>query len=262
MTCQEARSLLHAFLDDELDLTHSLDVQRHLDTCPACAREHSAQRALRTALRDEALYFRPPEGFTARARAALRASAEPVGAADRAGRPSGFPWSRWLWLPAGALAGVLAVLVVTILRLGPGAPGQSADDLLAQEVVASHIRSLMPGHLADVPSSDQHTVKPWFNGRLDFSPPVKVLAGEGFPLTGGRLDYVGGRPIAALVYQRRQHIINLMVWPAPRDMDRPLTVATRQGYHLLHWTQGGMNYWVVSDLNEDELKQFVRLVSP
>ncbi|HYS05749.1 MAG TPA: anti-sigma factor [Candidatus Dormibacteraeota bacterium] len=253
MTCQEARSLLHAFLDDELDLTHSLDVQRHLDTCPACAREHSAQRALRTALRDEALYFRPPEGFTTRAQAALRASAEPVGAAARAGPPSGFSWTRWLWLPAGALAGVLAVLV---------APRQSADDLLAQEVVASHIRSLMPGHLADVPSSDQHTVKPWFNGRLDFSPPVKDLADEGFPLTGGRLDYLGGRPIAALVYERRQHIINLMVWPASRDMDRPLTVATRQGYHLLHWTQGGMNYWAVSDLKEDELKQFVRLVSP
>jgi len=168
--CQEARSLLHAFLDDELDLTHSLDVQRHLDTCPACAREHSAQRALRTALRDEALYFRPPEGFTARAQAALRASAEPVGAADRRVLRAASRDEEGSGCPPGH-GRRPGVLVVTILRLGPGAPGQSADDLLAQEVVASHIRSLMPGHLADVPSSDQHTVKPWFNGRLDFSPP-------------------------------------------------------------------------------------------
>ena len=260
MSCQGTRSLLHAFLDDELELTHSLEVQLHLDTCPACAREHAAQRALRGALRDEALYFRPPEGFTARARAALRATAATVGAADRAGPAVGLLWMRRVWLPSGAAAALLAVVAITIWRFGPGAPGPSADDLLAQEVIASHIRSLMPGHLTDVPSSDQHTVKPWFNGRLDFSPPVKDLAGEGFPLTGGRLDYLGGRPIAALVYMRRQHIINLMVWPAPREPDRSPAAAMRQGYHLLHWTQGGMIYWAVSDLNEDEMKEFVRLV--
>ena len=260
MSCQEARSLLHAFLDDELDLTHSLDVQHHLDTCPACAREHAAQRALRGALRDEALYFRPPEGFTTRARAALRATAATVGAADRAGPAVGLLWMRRVWLPSGAAAALLAVVAITIWRFGPGAPGPSADDLLAQEVIASHIRSLMPGHLTDVPSSDQHTVKPWFNGRLDFSPPVKDLAGEGFPLTGGRLDYLGGRPIAALVYKRRQHIINLMVWPASSEADRSPTAAIRQGYHLLHLAHGGMIYWAVSDLNEDEMKEFVGLV--
>jgi anti-sigma factor RsiW len=260
MSCQGIRPLLHAFVDDELDIAHSLDVQCHLDTCTACAREHTAQRALRAALRNEALYFRPSEVFSARARAALRATAATAGAVGLRSPAKVFPWTFRLWLPAGAAAALLAVIAVTIFRLGPGAPGPSADDLLAQEVVASHIRSLMPGHLTDVPSSDQHTVKPWFNGRLDFSPPVKDLAGEGFPLAGGRLDYLGGRPIAALVYERRQHLINLMVWPAPRETDRSPTAAMRQGYHLLHWTQRGMNYWAVSDLNEDEMKEFIRLV--
>jgi len=118
----------------------------------------------------------------------------------------------------------------------------------------------MPGHLTDVPSSDQQHRQAVVQRQARFLPAVKDLAGEGFPLTGGRLDYLAGRPIAALVYARRQHIINLMVWPAPREPDRSPTVAMRQGYHLLHWARGGMIYWAVSDLNEDELKEFVRLV--
>ena len=260
MSCQDVRPLLHAFVDDELDVAHSLDVQRHLDTCPACAREHAAQRALRAALRNDALYFRPSEDFATRARAALRATAATAGAAGPTRPAKGFPWIFRPWLPAGAAAALLAVIAITFFRLGPGAPGPSADELLAREVVASHIRSLMPGHLTDVPSSDQHTVKPWFNGRLDFSPPVKDLATEGFSLAGGRLDYLAGRPIAALVYGRRQHIINLMVWPAPREADRSPTAEIRQGYHLLRWTRDGMNYWAVSDLNENELREFVSLV--
>jgi len=260
MNCQETRVLLHAFLDDELDPVRSLSVQSHLDACPDCAREHAAQRSLRAALRDEALYFRSPEGFESRVRAALASQ----GAIERrAGWPSAVGAllrMRWAWLPAGAAVALLAVIVITIGRFGTPAPGSTADDLLGREVVASHVRSLMANHLTDVPSSDQHTVKPWFNGRLDFSPPVKDLAGEGFALMGGRLDYLAGRSVAALVYQRRLHVINLMIWPAPGEPDRPLTVGTRQGYHLLHWTRDGMSYWAVSDLNEDEMKQFVGLV--
>jgi len=252
MSCQEIRPLLHAFLDGELDPARSLDVQHHLEACPGCARQHEAHGSLRAALRDEALYFKSPEGFESRIRAALGSK----------GAPGVFRWIRLTWLPAGAAAVLLAVSVIAIWRAGSPAPGLFADETVGREVVASHVRSLMASHLTDVPSSDQHTVKPWFNGRLDYSPPVKDLAGEGFPLVGGRLDYLAGRPVAALVYQRRLHVINLMVWPAPGEPDRFATVAPHQGYHLFHWTQGGMSYWAVSDLNENEMKEFVRLLQP
>ena len=260
MSCQETRALLHAFFDDELDPVRSLSVQSHLDACPDCARDIAAQRSLRAALRDEALYFRSPEGFESRVRAALGSRGAIERRAGRLGAVGALLRMRWAWLPAGAAAALLAVTVITIGRFGAPAEGPRADDLLGREVVASHVRSLMASHLTDVPSSDQHTVKPWFNGRLDFSPPVTDLAGEGFTLVGGRLDYLAGRSVAALVYQRRLHVINLMIWPSPGEPDRSLTAATRQGYHLLHWIQGGMSYWAVSDLNEGEMKQFVGLV--
>jgi anti-sigma factor RsiW len=260
MTCQEIHPLLHAFLDDELDPVRSLEVQRHLDGCPDCARQNAAQRSLRAALRDDSLYYRSPEGLERRVRAALGSRAPSERGAGRPAPVAALFRTRWAWLPAGAAAALLAVTLVTTRWFAGAPPGFSADDLVGRDVVASHVRSLMPGHLTDVPSSDHHTVKPWFNGRLDFSPPVKDLAGEGFTLVGGRLDYLDGRPVAALVYQRRLHVINLMIWPAQGERDRPPTTATRQGYHLLHWTQGGMRCWAVSDLNENEMKEFAALV--
>jgi anti-sigma factor RsiW len=131
---------------------------------------------------------------------------------------------------------------------------------MAQAALDSHLRSLMPGHLTDVQSTDQHTVKPWFNGRLDYSPPVSDFAQQGFPLTGGRLDSLNGRTVAVLVYQRRQHLINVYVWPAPGSPDATAIESARQGYNMFHWTRAGMNWWVVSDLNGDELKTFANLV--
>ena len=266
MGCQEARAVLHAFIDDELDPVRSLDVQNHLAGCPACAREHAAHQTLRGALRNEALYFKASEALESRVRAALRAAGATARAADHRGSlertvtPGYFRRMRWAWLTAGAAAALLTVTTIAIWRFGAPGSRPPGDELLAQEVLASHVRSLMADHLTDVPSSDQHTVKPWFNGRLDFSPPVRDLASEGFELVGGRLDYLVARPVAALVYRRRLHVINLLVWPAPGEPDGPLNAATRQGYHLLRWNQGGMIYWAVSDLNEEEMREFVRLL--
>jgi anti-sigma factor RsiW len=130
-------------------------------------------------------------------------------------------------------------------------------DAVAQEVVSSHVRALMGEHLFDVKSTDQHTVKPWFLGKLDFSPPVTDLAQAGFPLTGGRLDYVAGHPVAALVYTRGQHTINVFVWPEGSDTIRSGDARTIRGFHVRHWTDGGMAYWAVSDVNDADLDQFV-----
>jgi len=137
-------------------------------------------------------------------------------------------------------------------------PGQ---DLLAQELVASHVRSLMAGHLTDVTTSDQHAVKPWFNGKLDFSPPVKDLTPQGFILVGGRLDYLGETPAAAVIYRRRQHVINLFIWPMASGRATGMKIQSRRGYNLIHWRQSDLTYWAVSDLNTSELEEFVRLVS-
>ena len=130
-------------------------------------------------------------------------------------------------------------------------------DAVAQEVVSSHVRALMGDHLFDVQSTDQHTVKPWFLGKLDFSPPVTDLAQAGFPLTGGRLDYVAGHPVAALVYTRGQHTINVFVWPEGSDAIRSPDARAIRGFHVRHWTRGGMSYWAVSDVNDADLDQFV-----
>src|SRR5207245_1087667 len=138
---------------------------------------------------------------------------------------------------------------------------RAAGGALTDQVLASHLRSLMPGHLTDVVSSDQHTVKPWFNGKLDFSPPVYDFSGRGFPLVGGRLDYLNGRPVAALVYGRRQHLINVFLWPAVQGPAGGPPAATRQGYHLLHWTTREYAYWVVSDLGISELHDFAALLA-
>jgi anti-sigma factor RsiW len=133
-------------------------------------------------------------------------------------------------------------------------------DVVAREVLTSHLRSLMPGHLMDVVSTDQHTVKPWFDGRIDFSPPVKDFAADGFRLAGGRLDYLAGRPVAALVYQRRKHIVNVFVWPAADGSQSAVESTAHDGYNLLHWQRGGMNYWMASDLSAQEMGDFAHLL--
>jgi anti-sigma factor RsiW len=162
-------------------------------------------------------------------------------------------------LKGWAVAASFAFMILGFMGLRHLSSVPSAEERIEQEVVSSHIRSLMVDHLEDVASTDQHTVKPWFNGKLDFSPAVLDLSQEGFPLVGGRLDYLKDRPVAALVYQRQKHIINLFTWPSSSHIATETKMTTRQGYHVLHWTQSDMNCWAVSDLNPVELKEFAGL---
>ena len=248
MNCRDVQQLIHAYLDGELDLVKSLEIERHLQDCQTCLRAYDNQRALRIAMHADALYYRAPASLRKHVQSTVR-HANPVAPTPRV--------RGWRWF--GAAASLLVVVLIT-WGVTRGLSTPSADDLLAQEVIASHVRSLMPNHLADVASSDQHTVKPWFDGKLDFAPAVTDFAGQGFPLVGGRLDYLDNRPVAALIYKRQQHVINVFIWPSPGAGATSATTVTRQGYHIVHWVQSDMTYWAVSDLNDSELLDFVRLL--
>jgi anti-sigma factor RsiW len=230
--------LLQAEFDGELDAAQAAALAAHRAACPACRQAAADLGILRARLKEEAPYHRAPE----RLRRALTAMRAPETAKRAA------PWRRL----AVSFAAGAALAASVALFLAPSPPGP------ADSVLAAHLRSLQPGHLEDVISTDQHTVKPWFDGRLDFAPPVKDLAAQGFPLQGGRLDYLAGRPVAALVYGRAKHEINLFVWPEP-GADLPPEAASRNGYNLIHWREGGMSLWAASDLEKSELEDFASL---
>lgn len=251
MVCESNARLLHGYLDGELDLVRAVDFEEHLKSCADCAGELREQQIMRQSLRSSNLYERAPASLQSRIRAALP-GAKPQAKVIPIRRRSVLTWL--------AAAAAIVIAFVSGARLVPDIGGRRQADLVAQEIVASHIRSLQPGHLFDVQSTDQHTVKPWFDGKLDFAPPVVDLASAGFPLVGGRLDYVNGRPVAALVYQRRLHYINIFVWPSAESESAPLASQVRQGYNILCWTQSGMTFWAVSDLGRDELQTFVTLL--
>jgi len=248
MECRDAIDRLSPFLDDELDPVASAEVASHVESCPDCAAALEQQRKLHSILERDLEYHPASDLLRARVMRDFQAAVRSGARARPAVRP-------WHWL--GAAAAVLALASGTWLAttLAPG----RADDLLAREAVSSHIRSLMPGHLTDVTSTDQHTVKPWFAGKLDYSPPVTDFAGAGYPLIGGRLDYMQDRPVAALVYAHGKHAINVFVWPAAGGGPALAPAGTRQGYHVIHGTNAGMRYWIVSDLNVPELTTFARM---
>ncbi len=244
MDCDETQDLLHGYLDDELDVVSSRALTQHLQSCPVCTRMYEAQHALRTALRTSALSFTPPPALSKQVRAAVRRASR----ADA--RPMGWAW--------GGLSVAVAMALVVLVVWSSGLVHMRApvDEYVLQDVIAGHVRSLMVNHLTDVLSADQHTVKPWFEGHVDFAPPVPDLTAQGFPLVGGRLDYLDSRPVAALVYKRQQHVINLFVWPAPSDAPQPASMVTRQGYNLVQWSTAGMTYWAISTLNAREMEAF------
>jgi len=246
MQCKELLTLLPAYLDGELDLMQSVEVEKHLDTCDTCLQLVENQRVLRTAMRTGALYHAP--------RASLeRNILRTVQKSERAtvAQPL-FAFRRFQFAAALAALVLLAFWGGGRFRVTP-----STSDTIANEALSGHLRSLMADHLTDVVSSDKHTVKPWFNSKIDYSPPVIDMAESGFPLVGGRLDYLDNHPVTALVYRRQKHVINLFLWPVPAT-DKAAEFETHRGYNMIHWTQSGFACWAVSDLNATELRDFAR----
>ncbi len=245
MTCDETRELLNGFVDGEFDLRTQAEIDRHVRGCNGCTREFEGLRALRAAFVSADLRYSAP--VTLRER--VRAITSPAAPQHSENRPARLMWT---WLGAGAAFATMFLLVWVFVFRGR----INNPNLIAQEAVSSHIRSLMLNHLTDVPSTDQHMVKPWFDGKVDFSPPVTDLKSQGFPLVGGRLDALAEHPVAALVYQRRLHVINLFVWPANAKALLGSRSFIERGYNALLWEQGGWDFCAVSDLNSTELAQF------
>jgi anti-sigma factor RsiW len=246
--CQQLEPLLHAYVDGELDLSKTLEIEEHLRACSACAQTQRSIQTLQSRVRSEGVYFTPPAHLRARVRTSIGDASPARLRARLLARP-------WLALAASLL--LVSMTALGFLRL---LPGRSGSDALTDELFASHFRSqMLARHLVDVESSDQHTVKPWFEGKLSFAPEVPDLTAEGFVLIGGRLDYAGHRPAAVLVYQRGKHIINLFIWASDSGSEKLPDAVTRQGHHLLSWTRAGLTYCAVSDLNEAELREFAEL---
>lgn len=252
MNCTGMQHLLSAYLDAELDMADTLEVEKHLQECAACSQIYKNHQALQTAIKTDSLYFQAPEQLQKRIRSSV------LKAHKAAFIPRVMPW-RGL-SAAAVLICAMVLLFWGITRFWPASPSSVGGNSLAQQVLTGHVRSLMANHLVDVPSSNQHTVKPWFDGKLDFSPSVVDLTAQGFPLVGGRLDYLDNQPVAVVVYKRHLHVINLFIWPSTQNTGPAVDTTTLQGYHLIHWTKSGMTYWAVSDVDLNELKQFVQLV--
>ncbi len=249
MNCELTSKSLHGYLDGELDAVRAAEFERHLESCPQCLAELEAQESLRTSLQQARLRERAPRGLRKKVLRRLPKSAS----------PARFAFSlSWQWLA------VAAALLIAASALGWGVVSNrlafSAQQQLSAEIVDAHVRSLQPGHLSDVISTDQHTVKPWFNGKVDFAVPVRDFADEGFPLQGGRLEVIDGKTVAALIYGRRKHEINLFVWPETTASDEAARSSTLRGYQLIRWRKAGMEYWLASDLAQPDLEVLQHLL--
>ena len=250
MNCELTNSVLHGYLDGELDAARAADFERHLVSCPECVRALEAQENLRAGLQSAALYERAPSALRAKVHAQFGAPAR-ISPSSAMLRPN-----HWQWL---AVAAVL-FLAVAGWRLLPGVRNRGTENTVAAAVVDAHLRSLQPGHLEDVVSTDQHTVKPWFDGKLNFAPPVRDFSDKGFPLQGGRLDVVQGRTVAVLVYARRKHLVNVFIWPTSEPSSPPAS-GSHLGYNWTAWRKDGMEVWAVSDVNPADLSEIHHLVA-
>jgi anti-sigma factor RsiW len=243
--CPDKTALLHGLLDGELDAVNAAAFEAHLETCEVCNAEYLRLLALRGELSAPGVSHRAPERLQASIEAML--AAETQGAPEPASRPL----RRAGWMAGGALGGLLAAGLAVMVVL-PQVNATAMD----RQLVASHVRSLLANHLTDVATSNQHVVRPWFNGKVDIAPPVPELADQGFPLVGGRLDYIDGRVAPAIVYKRRLHTVNLFVLPAADAGFQGARTARREGYSIVEWTAGGLSYAAVSDIDLGDLKLF------
>ncbi|MCL8486368.1 MULTISPECIES: anti-sigma factor family protein [Bradyrhizobium] len=248
MTCDDAEILIHALADGELDAGHAREVEAHIAACPRCAAELTAIRQMKQALAGADLITKAPAALRLRIEAALPAAAA-ASITPLAAVPSRRTLLKGFAMGSAVSALAATGLVAIVLR-------NDDQQRIEAEIVSAHLRSLQAGHLTDVISTDQHTVKPWFNGKLDVAPPVIDLTAQGFTLIGGRLDYVDARPIGAVVYRRRQHVINLFVAQTSSTARRASRLDTIQGFNIRSWRDRGLSYWAVSDINPDELNEF------
>ncbi len=246
MSCERASSALHGYFDGELDAVSAAEFELHLERCDDCVRALEDLESLRVSINAAQLYYKAPDSLRRKVRADIGLPR------TVATMPSRKPWA-WLAVAAALL---LCSLVGWQFFLANRTGG--SQPVLAAELIDAHLRSLQPGHLTDVISSDQHTVKPWFAGKLDFSPPVRDFADQGFPLKGGRLDIIRGRATAALVYGRRKHIVNVFIWPV-LERDSPVHPGSQQGYQWCEWRNAGMEFYAVSDASSADLEQLHRL---
>jgi anti-sigma factor RsiW len=253
MRCEESRPLIDFYLDGELDALRSTELELHIHGCSECTPRVERASKLRNAIRESAPYFAAPPALRRRILDAVRAEAG-VKESKPSRTEAVAAW--WRWTTAAASLAAVALLAVVI---SPAFRSKSAENQVAGEVLSSHVRSLMASHLTDVTSTDRHTVKPWFDGKIDFAPNVQDFAAEGFPLIGGRLDYIDHRTVAALVYGRRLHYINVFIWPATSPADTQAKAETREGYNILHWQKAGMEYWAVTDAAAEDLQTLAKL---
>jgi anti-sigma factor RsiW len=249
MNCEETLTLLDAYFDNELDLAKTIAIEEHLRSCASCRSQYELRIALRDRLKDPDLRYAIPKDFAHQIRKKLSLSSRPIR------RILSFPSAAWIPVAIAAAAIFGAFLYANIQRLVPTGPAS-----MVAEVASDHIRSLIGTHLVDVESSDQHTVKPWFAGKIDFSPPVRDFADQGFQLIGGRLDYVRGKNVAVLIYRFKKHYVSLFICRERNpEADSKQQTFGYQGYNLVYWNANGLDCWAVSDAAPGTLLEFAKV---
>jgi anti-sigma factor RsiW len=256
MNHEQAENLLPAYIDKELSLSEAADFEQHLNSCLECQNEYKVQSNVIGLLKNSAAYFEATPQFAKRLEASLLKELS----SKKAEHGWNFDWLQ-AWFGNGVSKGaIIASCAALILSTSLFLATPSAQQKLTEEVTASHVRSLQADHLSDVISTDQHTVKPWFNGKLDFAPPTIDLAKMGFSIEGGRLDYINGKTVAVIVYRHNKHPINFYVWPSAGN-NASVQTSIHNGYNLAHWAENGMSYWAVSDLETEKLVSFAKSIN-